>query len=209
MSTWTSRRALAAVFALAACVPGAGLVPAGATRAVSVLGGAVTVAGPAGYCVDKGPSRDGEAGAFVLFGTCAALTGSPAAGEPAYPAILTATVLPGAPGGTFEESFAAMAAFFRSGPGRAALSRSGRADDVRLAQVLSRDRVLYLRLEDSSAVAGQRVEPDYWRAILQVRGRIVTLSALGLKSRPVPAAEKRRVLDAFVARVRSANAARG
>ncbi|SPH16709.1 hypothetical protein DEA8626_00220 [Defluviimonas aquaemixtae] len=212
MFTWTSKlgAVLAALTALSACVPSEmGMLSASASRAMAVSGGAVTVAGPTGYCVDKGPSRDSPTGAFVLLGTCAALTGSATTGQPTYPAILTATVLPGAPDGAFEEHLPAMAAFFRSDPGRAALSRSGRAEDVTLSQVLSRGDVLYLRLQDRSAVAGQPVESEYWRAILQVRGRIVTLSALGLQDRPVPTQEKRRVLEAFVARVLAANAAQG
>ena len=212
MSTWTSSliAALAAILTLSACQPGAiGGVPAGTSQAMAVSGGTVTVAGPAGYCIDKGPSRDSSAGAFVLLGSCAALSGSASAAQPDFPAILTATVLPGAPDTELEALFPAMADFFRSDLGRAALSRSGRAEDVSLAQVLSRDGVLYLQLNDKSAVTGQQVEPEYWRAILQVRDRIVTLSALGLRDRPLPAAEKRRVLEAFVARVRAANPRQG
>src|SRR5690606_9471523 len=174
MSTWTSRAAaLLSALALSACVEG--MSPTGsAPRAIALAGGAVTATGPAGYCVDRAASRDGAAGSFVLFGTCAALSGSPAAGQPAKPAVLTASVAPAAP--PFAASFPAMARFFGSAPGRAALSRSGRAGTVALGAVSSRDGVIYLSLSDSAAGPGQAVAPDYWRAILALRSHLVTLS---------------------------------
>lgn len=208
MSTWTSRAAaLLLVLATSACVEG--LAPAGsAPRAITVAGGAVVASGPAGYCVDRQASRDGDAGAFVLFGTCAALSGTPAAGQPASPVVLTASVTPGAPDeAAFAASFPAMARFFASPPGRAALSRAGNADSVRLGPVTSRDGTLILSLTDSAVHPGQHVEPGYWRAVLALRGHLVTLSVMSLASRPLPAAEKRRILDAFIARMRAANAA--
>lgn len=207
MSTWTSRAAaLLSALALSACVEG--MSPTGsAPRAIALAGGAVTATGPAGYCVDRAASRDGAAGSFVLFGTCAALSGSPAAGQPAKPAVLTASVVPGAPdAATFAASFPAMARFFGSDPGRTALSRSGRAGTVALGAVSSRDGVIYLSLSDSAAGPGQAVAPDYWRAILALRSHLVTLSVMSLADRPLTSAEKRQILDAFVGRMRAANA---
>lgn len=210
MSTWISKGraalALSVLGGLAACAPGG--TGATATRAVVVSGGAVTISGPAGYCIDRAATRDRAEGAFVLLGTCAALSGVARPGMPAAPAVLTATVRPGAPQGVpFSRSFPAMARFLRATLGRAALSRSGQAGTVSLAEVLSRGEVLYLRVRDTSAGNGQPMEPEYWRAILGLRGQIVTLSALGLRERPLPAAEKRRVLEAFVAQVQTANRA--
>ncbi|MFN6951368.1 MAG: hypothetical protein ACK4NE_02070 [Albidovulum sp.] len=207
MSTWTSRAAAPfGALVLSACV--GTMAPSGATpRAVSVADGAVTVTGPAGYCIDRAATRSGSAGAFVLFGTCAALSGSPAASQPARPAVLTASVVPGsADAVTFAASFPAMARFFNSPAGRAALSRSGKAASVSVGSVSSRDGVLYLRLSDSAAGPGQSVAPDYWRAILALRGHFVTLSVMSLSDRPLDPAEKRRILDAFVTRMRAANA---
>ncbi len=210
MSTWISKagRVAAACLTLAACVPGAPLVSGGtATRAMSVSDGAVVVAGPPGYCIDRSASRDRPDGAFVLFGTCAALSGSASAGQPARPALLTVAVLPDTADNTaLTASFPVLAQFFRSAPGRAALSRSGKAETVELVAVSSKGDVLYLHLKDGSAGPGPAVEADYWRAVTTLRGRVVTLSALGLRDRPLPAAEKRRVLEALVAQMRAANA---
>lgn len=206
MSTWTSRGApLFLALTLAACVEG--MAPAGsAPRAIAVAGGAVTVTGPSGYCVDRTASRDGGEGAFVLFGTCAAISGSVSAGQPAKPAVLTASVAPEpADEAAFAGSFPAMARFFGSDAGRAALSRTGKAATVRMGAVSSREGVLYLNVTDSSAQPGKAVAPDYWRAILALRGHLVTLSVMSLADRPLTSADKRRILDAFVARMRAAN----
>lgn len=210
MSTWISKagRIASACLALGACVPGAPLAPGGtATRAMAVSGGAVVVTGPKGYCIDRSASRDRPDGAFVLFGTCAALSGSAAAGQPARPALLTAAVLPAArDSAALAGSFPVLAAFFRSVPGRAALSRSGKAETVEIVEVASRGDVLYLHLKDRSAVSGPAVEADYWRAVLGLHGRMVTLSALSLRDRPLSSAEMRQVLVALVAKMQAANA---
>jgi hypothetical protein len=211
MSTWTSKaRAAVAALALvglAGCEDG-GLGGGGrpVTRAVAVTGGAVTIAGPAGYCIDRSATRDTGSSAFVLLGTCAALSGSPGAGQPQAPVVLTATVLDGAPTlRTMAETFPEMARFFESPAGRAALSRSGKASSVQVAQVVSLGDTLFIRASDNSPAAGEQVEPEYWRAVLAVRGRIVSLSALGLAARPLSSAAKRTVLEAFVQRVKRDN----
>ena len=199
---------LAAALSLSACVPGAPLATGGsATRAASVAGGAVVLAGPQGYCIDRGAIRDRAGTVFALFGTCAALSGSAGAGQPSRPAILTASVAPGAPEG-FEASFPQLATFFRSEPGRAALSRAGKAGTVAVDRVSSRGKVLYLHVRDGAKAAGLPVEQDYWRAILAVGGHMVTLSVMSLEAAPVTDAEKRQILGAFVAAVQGANAGR-
>jgi hypothetical protein len=196
---------LALSLALAACIPAG---PVSVTRAVTVSDGAVIITGPSGYCIDRAATRDGPDGAFVLFGTCAALAGSRAAGQPEKPALLTVSVLPGAPDdATLSDSFPALTSFFRSEPGRAALSRSGKATDVTVETVLSTGNALLLELRDASAAQGQPVAPDYWRAVLALNGRMVTVSALALSDRPLTSGEKRKALESLIARIRAANAA--
>lgn len=188
---------------LSACVPGG---PATVTRAMAVSGGSVVVAGPPGYCIDRSVSRDKPDGAFVLFGTCAALSGSRAAGQPASPALLTVSVSPGASDGqTFAESLPALASFMRSVPGRAALSRSGDAAQVSVEDIRIKGDVMFLRVRDRSAASDRPVEPEYWRAILRVEEHIVTLTALSPSERPVAATERLRALEALVRAMRAAN----
>jgi hypothetical protein len=135
--------------------------------------------------------------------SCAALGGGQA---PAARAVLTASVLAGAPTSQpLVAAFPEMAVFFRSPAGRAALSRSGQAGDVNVRQIETAKDVMVLRLSDTSANSGASVESDYWRAVFSVRGRIVSLSVLAMKAQPLAAARQRRVLDAFVAQVRREN----
>lgn len=208
MSTWINRGpgVVALALALAACVA----TGTSGTRAVAVSGGAVTVTGPQGYCIDRGATREGASGAFVLFGTCAALTGSASAGQPAQAAVLTASVgQPAAPGVDLAATLPAMASFFPSEPGRAALSRSGDAGTVSVHEVTRAGDVLYIRLSDIAVAADQSVQPGYWRALMPVRGRIVTLTVLSPARAPLTFADQRAILDRFVARMRGANAGTG
>ncbi|WP_066817809.1 hypothetical protein [Frigidibacter mobilis] len=79
---------------------------------------------------------------------------------------------------------------------------------MQVREVLSVGDVLYLRIEDRAAAEGQALAPEYWRAVLALRGRMVTLSVLSDAGRPLTAAEARPVLDAFVARMQGANPSR-
>lgn len=193
------------VVALSACVPSGLGGPA--TRAMTVAGGSVTVAGPQGYCIDRGASRDSASGAFVLLGSCASLTGSRAAGQPSRPAILTASAGPTSGAGSdVAAALPGLAQFFQSTAGRAALSRTGQAATVRVERVSAAGGVLYIRLSDSAGAGEQGVEAGYWRALMAAGGRIVTLSVLSPRQAPLSSADQRALLDRFVARMRASNA---
>ena len=203
MSTWTSR---AAVFALT--LAAAGCVESGGApvQRLAVQDGAVVVAGPAGYCIDRGGSRNSAESSFVLLLPCPTLSGAAGTRAPATAAVLTASILSGTlDDGQVAAVLPGLAAFFRSEPGRAALSRTGKADTVEVAEVAEREGVMYLRASDTSRPAGPRVEPEYWRAVLSIRGRLVTLSVLGMSDRPIGAREKRQLLAAFVQSLEAAN----
>ena len=206
MSTWTSKVRLwpaAGLLALCACVETTG---PSAPRAVSVLEGAVTVAGPRGFCVDRGESGGDADEAFVLLGSCAALSRSAADPAPAVLAVLTASVVEGAvPASGLRDAFPQMAAYLQSDEGRRVLSRRGDATSVVVSDVGVSDGALFLRATDSAAGGNAAVTPEYWRAILDLRGRMVTLTALGLKDRPATSGQVRAVLSDFVAAMRAAN----
>jgi hypothetical protein len=183
--------------------------PSPAPLRVTVDGGAVAVTGPSGYCIDRAASRADAAGAFLLLGSCAALGGGRARPETG-PAMLTATVANRSSGaGIGPEGFDELIAFFGSEPGRAALSRTGRAETVRLVSAEKRGRAVYLQIEDSAAAPGQTIAPVYWRAIVALRGRMVTLSALSNSAAPVSPGDLRNVLEAFVDRMTAANPGQG
>jgi len=181
-------------------------VVAPAPRRIGVSAREVVISGPEGYCIDKAAARDGAAGAFVLLGSCAALAQSPGAGQPAAPAVLTASVSP-AGAAPIARQMPELNRFFLSDSGRAALSRSGRAQSVSVLQAWGSGGVFFLVAQDVSPSGGQKLQPTFWRAVLDVKRRIVTLNVAGLKAQPLSPAAGRATLEAFVRQVQKENRA--
>lgn len=178
----------------------------GAPAKMATAGNKVIIAGPSGFCVDPSNSHDGADGAFVLMGSCASISRSPIATRPKTPAVLTATVFEGTgDGAVFADSFPQMAKFLSSEPGRAALSRSGKSSSVKIGQIASLGDVMFMRVSDGSGAQTQEIDAEYWRAIFEENGQIVTLTVLGLQRFPIDGAAKRALLDQFVAKVRASN----
>ena len=121
-------------------------------------------------------------------------------------ALMTATVLLGAPPGEdLTNEFRRMSEFFVTEAGRKALARDGKADSIRIERIIAAGDVLYILAEDRAPLAGYPVEPEYWRAIFARKGRMISLTVLGLLDAPIDQKAKRSLLDRFVSRVSSAN----
>lgn len=193
MFTWTSKAfGLALILLVAGCQmePG-GFVPASQTRAISVLGGAIKVAAPAGYCVDKQSARQQADGAVVLIGRCSG-------GSNLAPAVISVTIGVAGSAGVVADGGAAMAAFFQTTSGRAALSRTGRPEAVQIVQVANSNGAFTLRIVEAGV-------GDYWRAIVGISGRLVTLSVQGPVASTLDPTSGRRLLDASILAIRKAN----
>ncbi|MBC7478421.1 MAG: hypothetical protein H7317_10060 [Pseudorhodobacter sp.] len=175
------------LLALAACdLPGS-------TPQVTVLGGEITVRAPQFYCVSEGSSRSSADTAVVLIGRCAE-NGRVAAG------LVTVTIGRSASGGVMLAGAERLRAFLRSGAGRKALSRSGRPGDVAVLQSGVVDGTLMLHLDD-------RVAGEYWRAIIGIKGRLVTISASGAEGAPLTPADGQRLVEETVTALVRANPA--
>ncbi len=169
MSTWTSKAlTAAALMGLCACQPGA------ATKALSliapaapiaVLDGALKVTGPRGYCPDPQTVQQADDSAVVLLGRCSA-------DSTEQPAVVTVVVGRSGSGGVMAAGGAEVARFFASDTGRATLSRRGRAGDVTVGTALMSGKVFLMRIED-------RREGVYWRGMIPLAGRLVSVSATG------------------------------
>lgn len=179
---------LAAALLLAACQ----MTTAALSRAPApVLGGAVDVAGPRGYCVDPASTREQGDTAVVLMGRCRFALA-------VAPAVLTMSVGPAASAGVMAAGGPALTAYFTSAEGRAALSRSGRAEDVQVVAALSAGDAYLLHLQD-------RTLGTYWRAVVGLNGRLVTVSANGAQGAPLTPASGRALLDATLTALRRVN----
>jgi len=193
--------ALAFTLALAGC---ADLTSAfSPATSLTVARGAVVVAGPRGYCIDRRLTRTGEGESFVVMGACSAFpfgTDNPVG----QAAVLTATVGGEVTTGAFDPDV--VEGFLRSAQGRATLSRSGRAETVDIRQVRQDPAVLSLMIRDTTAVGeGPPVDPTYWRAIFLVRGHLVTATVMAFHDSPLSMDQGFFTLADFVNRIRAAN----
>lgn len=197
MSTWINKhaaRALVLYLALAACdTVGGGL------RVRPVLGGAVNIATPAGYCIDPAGVLEKSDTVIALVGRCAVAT-------PSARAILTAMVGAKDTGISIREEGVELARFFASSPGRAALSRSGRAATVQVLEAMTLGDAVLIRLTDTSRnPSGDMGQAESWRAMLTLHGRLVTLTVTGTTDAPLTRDAGRALLGAFLTAMQSAN----
>lgn len=183
---------------LAGCVPEVGGFAMAPQRVQAVLAGAVTVTGPNGYCVEPTAVLETADTALVLIGRCKG-----GATDRHAPAILTAAVGEVGSGLDVATSAAALAGFFGSKPGRAALSRSGRAANVTVLETVAVGEVFVIRLTDTSP--DPTASPESWRAVLALAGRLVTLTVTGALEAPLDAEAGRALLDRFIAAMQAAN----
>lgn len=172
---------------VAGCV-GGGL---GGSSARHILHGAMTIRAPSGYCVDQNTSRESEDQAIILVGRCSASTA-------VKPAVLTLSVGPAASAGVMTAGGAELTRFFTSAEGRATLAASGRARDVKVVEALSAGDAFLMRLQE-------REEPSYWRAVLGLRGRLVTISVQGSPAEPLAPVDGRAIIDRAIVTLQRAN----
>jgi len=142
---------------------------------LSVLDGAITVAAPKGYCIDKDASVSRGAATVFLIGRC---------NDQVAAAVVTLTIGGPASAGVLAAGPQALGEFFTSEAGRKVLARDGDEDHVKIVQMQSDGRGLLLHLNDD--VAG-----DYWRAITGIKGRLVTISASGVAGATLTPAQAR------------------
>ena len=217
MSTWISeasafrrlyRRAgvLLAFAALSGCsgfgAGGFSFAPR-APQSALVANGAVKILGPKGFCIVPGASRETSEGDFLLLASCAAISGSARHPHPEIPALITVAVSANA--GAMEFSGTELRGFFTSEVGRAALSRSGKAEDVSILEMEDRDGVFIIHLRDEGKASLPGTKSEYWRAMLNLQGRILTVSVIiPPDTNPGDRAE-RNLLLALVESLRTAN----
>lgn len=193
--------AILLVLVLSACVAPLGdlTVP---LRRQPVLAGALVVAPPPGYCIAPDGVTEREDTAIVLIGRCATSPGS-------SPAVLIAAVGGPQSGLGFAGAEVEMLDFIASNEGRAALSARGRAGDVTVSERVALDGAALVRFADRGAQdgAGSAMQPERWRAITALRGRLVTLTVAGPTANELDPNEGQALLKAFLEAMRRANRA--
>ena len=190
--------------ALSACTP---MLDPSAPPPRSVrLANAVTVQGPAGYCIDPVVTNPWQG--FALLAACAAMTTDTEAEYPASIALITVQV--GQPGSAVvqgqEDEFSA---FMDTPQGAALLSVSalGGPVAVRVTQADPNAVAVYTEDVESPAISGS--QPQAWRMFTDVGDRLVTISVRGLDDAALSQSASRALLDQMLATLRAANAAPG
>ena len=217
MSTWISRPLIVAALlaGLAGCVTtgtpeagrsaspfGAAVTGAAPARAAAVMGGAVKIAGPEGFCVDRASSRIGGAAPFVLLAPCERIR-SGVAGLILRPRVLlTATVTEG-PGPTDSGYLR----FFSEPEGLAALSATGNGAglEVERMETAADGSFRVTVTEDAAPDRAGMVDGRSWRAFFAVNGHLVAASLRSPREAPMSAERAAALLDGFVAAIRAAS----
>ena len=174
----------------------AGCVPTGGVQ-IGTGPQAFRIAAPSGYCLAEGAVARQRGSDFAAFTPCT--PGGTATG------VLSATV--GAAGSAQPVDPQAMAAFFTSPAGRAALSRARDGRSVTVHQVLAADGAVLVRMTDRASPPAAIGPGESWRAVMAVDGRLVTLSASPARGTTLTPEAGRRLIGAFVTAMRRANTA--
>lgn len=170
------------------------LAPAAGPAQVDVLRDTVTVAGPSGYCIDVEATQESDIEAFVLLVRCrGTLRPSP---------VLTATVtrVPASPDPATLER---LLEFVQTPSGLAQLSRSGDPQDVEVIEITQAGGAVWMLLHDRNNPGS--FDETYWRAVLAVADRVVTLSVLAAAEHPYERDSGLAILRGFVQRMREVN----
>jgi hypothetical protein len=201
------RLALAcAVLALAGCEPSGGGFsflsgPAGpvVTRA-ELLDGAVVVAAPSGYCIDRNATR-ADTG-FAVEASCALLARGGTA--PRYDGLITVQFGPDASAGvTGEEQ--SLRKFLASDSGKTLLAGDGPPGRVSVGKTGVWGHVVEVYLNSAPQGVFDGFQPVEWRAFFDLRGRLVTVRLRGYDRSPLSFVEGQALLRASVEALIAAN----
>jgi hypothetical protein len=165
--------------------------------AIAVLDGQLRIKAPRGYCLDPAQRRDGDSGAFLLYGTCQGIRGN--GPDPAAAAILTAGVAPGA---FAAGQMPALATFLESEAGRDTLARGPNPAGVEILSMEQERDVLFIRARDTDTVD---LAEEYWRAVFARSGTLVTLTVSGTAAAPLDPDTGLALIRRFVALTQRAN----
>lgn len=168
-------------------------------KQAALLGGAIGVAGPAGYCVDLADSQ--LVRGFALLAPCATL-GIEDAEAPRHAGIVT--VQAGRIGtASVAGSEPALAGFLETEAGAALLSDN--ANGVNVIGTSTANNEVTVQFEDLSGTPIAGTQDTAWRGFIDIDGRLVTISARGLVAQPLGAGAGEQLLDASIAAMLGVN----
>jgi len=176
------------------------------TRTIQIADQQIVVEGPKGFCIDEKTTEERADLAFVLLASCQATSSAWNAPKPAVKALLTTSIMQGGEKvGPISAAGDDLDRFFRSETGKTALSRSSDPGSVEILETRQDGDTFYIRASDSSLGVVPGASRDYWRAYLDIKGQLVSLSVIGMNADPLPPEKGLQLLKEFVAIMREKN----
>ncbi|MCA0042281.1 hypothetical protein [Celeribacter litoreus] len=175
---------------------------AGGIKTASLGGGVVDVMAPGGFCVDPASLRSG----FVLMGHCSGLNGQHNPRLKGRTAVITLSLSdPLDQTAVFEAD--ELSRVFSTVAGRAALSRSGRAETVTVLESSVKDDAVILHAVDRSAATQEGLDDTYWRGFFELEGRLATVTVTPFADTPMGDASAKRLLNDVISDLKARNPA--
>jgi len=174
-----------------------------AMLAVDADGAHVAVSPLAGHCVVE-DSAEAHGGSGL--GMIAPCSGPEPDRAEAFPGLITVSVsaAPMFPDPDRRASaLRELGDFLGSVPGKRMVSRGGSGRGVELRDLRQIGDALYVRVRESDGPAF--MAPEFWRALFEVKGRMVLVSVSCLAEKPASAEQMLAILAAQVARIRAEN----
>lgn len=164
-----------------------------------------------GFCLAEDSIETSDRAAFVLIGDCA--IDAPDSGERgergemtlprAVPGIMTVSISgdEGIGGGSLER----LRSFLATAGGKAMLGRAGTATPVQIRESREVDGVLFVHLEDSGNAPIPVFQSHFWRAFIDLNGRMTVATISGFREKPMESEEMLAYLVSQVQTLQAAN----
>lgn len=167
--------------------------PTPPTPAIALYGGDVIAAVPQGYCIETKASNSRRG--FALMVACEVIAGGDE--RPRLNGFATVQVGP-----TGSAIVAAdpdgLEDFLRTTAGETLLSVNGSASTVTIGSVKQTSGAVVVRFTDQSAPPVAGLQTTEWRAFVDIKGRLTTISVRGLAGRPLSSSEGQALLESVL-----------
>ena len=167
--------------------------PTPPTPAIELYGGDVIAAVPEGYCIETKASNSRRG--FAVMVACEVI-----AGDTERPRLNGfATVQVGTAGSAIVASDPnGLENFLSTTAGESLLSVNGSASTVTIGAVKQTSGAVTVRFTDQSAPPVAGLQTTEWRAFVDIKGRLTTISVRGLAGRPLSASDGQALLESVL-----------
>lgn len=183
---------------------------------VSAKGRQVAIEPTKGFCLAEESVEATQRSAFALIGDCALDTPTGSAPRGArgelklprgVPGIITVSVSgdPGFDQGSVDKTLNGLSAYLDTAEGSNLLGRSGDATKVEVIESKRIENGIFVLVDDGSAGIVPVFDPRFWRAFVELNGRLAVVTVSGFRDRPLDKDEMLKHLVRQVETLKFAN----